>query len=314
MVLFKVVKRGAYRLFGRGIRGERAPLALATSSQPTSQEYWSSYNVTGNRLFTTARESLNSFHWRTSQYYDYLHMMPVAGMDGKVVVDYGCGPGHDLVGFVTASKPARLIGIDVSLPALKQAEHRLRLHSAVADLLHVDEGTPRLPLPDRSVDHIHCSGVLHHVPDPQQVLREFRRIVRDGAAVRLMIYNYDCIWLHLYAAYTVRFKQLPGSGIDVREAFKRSTDTVECPISRAWTPVDVAAMAATAGFSCMHIGNATSVREVAILPDRFEAILDPNLEEEHRSFLLGLTFDARGLPFHGLQAAGIDGCYLLKPI
>jgi hypothetical protein len=129
-----------------------------------------------------------------------------------------------------------------------------------------------------------------------------------------MVYNYDCVWLHLYAAYTVRFKQSPGSGIDVREAFKSSTDTVDCPISHAWTPAEVTAMAATAGFTCTHIGNATSVREVAILPDRFEAILDPDLEEEHRSFLLGLTFDARGVPFHGSKAAGIDGCYLLKPV
>jgi SAM-dependent methyltransferase len=322
LTIFNGVTRRARQLFdgggaekigrtGAAPAGSRTPGA---ETRPTSQEYWSRYNVTGHRVFGTAQESLNYFHWRTRQYYDYIDMMPVAAMDGKVVVDYGCGPGHDLVGFATASKPARLIGIDVSQPSLEQARRRLRLHGAAPELIHIDEGAQRLSLADRSVDHIHCSGVLHHVPDPQQVLREFRRIVRDGAAIRLMVYNYDCIWLHLYAAYTVRFKQIPSRGIDVCEAFKRSTDTADCPISHAWTPADVSAMAAAAGFSCTHIGNATSVREVAILPDRFEAILDPNLEEEHRSFLLGLTFDARGVPFHGSKAAGIDGCYLLKPV
>jgi SAM-dependent methyltransferase len=314
--LFKAVKRGAHRLFGEsgeeGLKGNI--MEAAGPPPPSSQEYWSRYNVTGHRLFSSAKESLNYFHWRTSQYYDYIDIMPVAGFDRKVVLDYGCGPGHDLVGFATASRPERLIGIDVSPPSLEQAAHRLRLHDAAPELIRIDESDSALPLPNRSIDHIHCSGVLHHVPDPARVLREFRRIVRDSATVRLMVYNYDCMWLHLYAAYTVRFKQLPGSGIDVREAFKRSTDTVDCPISHAWTPADVMGMAELAGFACTHIGNATSVREVAILPDRFEAILDPNLEEEHRLFLLGLTFDARGVPYHGVNAAGIDGCYLLRPV
>jgi hypothetical protein len=50
-----------------------------------------------------------------------------------------------------------------------------------------------------------------------------------------------------------------------------------------------------------------------ILPKRFEAILNAELEQEHRRFLLGLTFDRRGLPYSGDKAAGIDACYLLEP-
>jgi GAF domain-containing protein len=119
------------------------------------------------------------------------------------------------------------------------------------------------------------------------------------------------VWLHLYAASIYRLTQPEAQKLTVREAFKCVTDSPACPISHAWTSDDLAAMAQVAGLVSRHIGNAVSVREVAILPQRFNAILDVRLEREHRDFLLGLTFDARGVPYFNGQAAGIDGCYEL---
>jgi len=55
------------------------------------------------------------------------------------------------------------------------------------------------------------------------------------------------------------------------------------------------------------------VRELGLLPRRFEAVMDERLEKEHREFLLSLTFDNRGLPIYEGHWAGVDGCYLLTP-
>lgn len=279
----------------------------------SSQEFWSTYNVTEHRRFRDRDESLRYFWWRCEQYPDYLDHMPVTGQDGKVVLDYGCGPGHDLVGFVEYSTPSRLIGMDVSPASLSEAAERLALHRAQPELVRIDERAVRLPLADASVDYIHCSGVLHHVPDPVAVLREFRRVLRSDGRSRIMVYNYESVWLHLHAAYMLRFADPAGRRETVREAFRRSTDTEHCPISVAWTPAEVSDMAARAGFVSRHLGNAVSVHEMVILPKRFDAILNMDLEEEHRRFLVGLTFDPRGLPYSGDKAAGIDGCYLLEP-
>jgi ubiquinone/menaquinone biosynthesis C-methylase UbiE len=279
----------------------------------TSQEFWSAYNVTEHRRFRDRDESLRYFWWRCEQYFDYLDHMPVTGQDGIVVLDYGCGPGHDLVGFVEHSKPSRLIGMDVSPASLGEAAERLALHGAKVELVRIDESTMRLPLADASVDYVHCSGVLHHVPDPLAVLREFRRVLRPDGRSRIMVYNYESVWLHLYAAHMLRFAEPAGPRQTVREAFRRSTDTEHCPISVAWTPAEVSDMAGRAGFVSRHLGNAVSVHELVILPKRFDAILNRDLEEEHRRFLVGLTFDRRGLPYAGDKAAGIDGCYLLEP-
>lgn len=296
----------------RLLRNVPAPEPAAPNSL-RSHEYWSSYNVTGGRIFQSREESLRYFAWRSEQYFDYLKYMPVAGQDARVVLDYGCGPGHDLVGFLEFSRPARLIGIDVSFPSLAQAARRLTLHHAQASLIQIGEDANRLPLADGSVDYIHSSGVLHHVPDPNLVLGEFRRVIRPDGSARIMVYNYESLWLHLFAAYIVRFTQAAGQGIGVREAFKRSTDTSQCPISHAWTVDEVTAMCDRAGFTTQHLGNAVAAREMAILPERFRAILEPELEPEHRRFLLELIFDQRGVPYYQGKAAGIDACYLLVP-
>ena len=289
-----------------------APASLETA-QLSSQAYWSGYNVTQHRQFSTAKDSLNYFNWRSQQYYDYMRLMPVAGFDDRTVLDYGCGPGHDLVGFAVHSPAARLIAMDVSAPSLDQARQRLALHNGRADYFKIEEDDTRLPLAEASVDYVHCSGVLHHVPDPVRVLREFRRVLRPNGQVRLMIYNYDSVWLHLYAAYLYRKIEPSVAALSLSDLFKRVTDSPDCPISHAWTPDCVSAMTHEAGFVSAHLGNAVSVREVAILPQRFEAILDPALDQTHREFLLGLTFDSRGVPYHGKNAAGLDGCYQLLP-
>jgi hypothetical protein len=75
-------------------------------------EYWTSYNVTLHHQFESTEESLAYFHWRNDQYFKYIELMPVSGFDNQVVLDFGCGPGHDLVGFSIYSKPKQLIGID----------------------------------------------------------------------------------------------------------------------------------------------------------------------------------------------------------
>jgi len=284
-----------------------------TSPRPkTSEEFWSAFNVTNHRHFRDRGDSIRYFWWRCEQYFDYLEHMPVKGQDGKVVLDYGCGPGHDLVGFVEYSRPSRLIGMDVSAASLREAGKRLALHGAQPELVRISERTARLPLPDASVDYVHCSGVLHHVPDPVGVLRELRRVLRPDGQGRIMVYNYDSIWLHLYAAYMLRFGQPGEQRQSIRDVFRRSTDSVDCPISEVWRPADISDMCAQASFGCHHLGNAVSIHELVILPKRFDAIGNPDLEDEHRRFLLELTFDPRGLPYSGDKAAGIDGCYLLE--
>ena len=237
------------RLERFGYRLVRIPAAARKAAQTTSsEEYWTRVNVTNHKRFTSAEESLNYFEWRNLLYSGYIELMPVAGHDGKAILDYGCGPGHDVVGFANFSKPARLIGMDVSTTSLAEARARVALHSHTVEFIRISEDDTRLPLEDASIDLIHSSGVLHHTPHPLAILKEFRRIVRPDGSAQIMIYNHDLIFVHLGVLYTKMILNGEFPGLSLEEAFQRSTDGPDCPISRCYRPPEWITLCHEAGF------------------------------------------------------------------
>lgn len=278
--------------------------------------YWTDHNVTLHKTFASRQESLEYFHWRCDQYPGYLDLMPVNGVDGLEVLDYGCGPGHDLVGFVEYSKPRRVVGVDVSRSSLAEARDRLARHGREdVRLVLSTPGETRLPFEDASFDYVHSSGVLHHVPDLQASLREIRRVLRPTGRARVMVYNYDSVWTHLYVPYTLQLKNgtIPAN-LPIRAAFTKSTDGPECPIANCYTTQEFAAEAAQAGFSCRTVGAAVSLHELQQLQlYRLEACMDQRLAREHREFLLALTFDPKGTPIARGLPAGVDLVLELQP-
>jgi len=274
-------------------------------------DYWTDHNVTGHREFRTAQASLAAFHWRNSQYANYLHLMPVAGFDGRRVLDFGCGPGHDLVGFGVYSPSVRLSGVDVSPASLEEARRRLALHHIAADLRVIDDTAP-LPFDDGAFDHVHSSGVLHHVADLPRSLREIRRVLKPGGTMHVMIYNADSVWMHLKVAYHRTLLEGRYPELSPRERFAKSTDGEDCPIANCYQPHEFIEIANRAGFAATYAGAAVSMIELSLLPTRFAAIMDPRLPDESRQFLESLEFDARQLPMIGGRHAGVDAVFHLR--
>jgi SAM-dependent methyltransferase len=137
--------------------------------EQTSEEYWARHNVTNHVTFKDATESLRYLDWRNDQYIGYIDLLPVRGHDKETILDFGCGPGNDLVGFLTYSRPARLVGADVSGPSLEEARSRLELHGADFELIKLSESTGALPFADGEFDYIHCSGVLMCTREPDRI-------------------------------------------------------------------------------------------------------------------------------------------------
>jgi SAM-dependent methyltransferase len=295
----------------RGVGPRHDPSACTPPSTSANESYWTGHNVSNHQEFSGVEPSLAYFDWRNEQYPGYLQLMPVSGQNGRVVLDYGCGPGADLVGFGHFSRPSRLIGMDISARSLAEARSRLSLHGIAAELVHIDESHNRLPLADGSVDYIHSSGVVHHAEDPALVLHEFRRVLSPRGTCRIMVYNYNSLWLHLYVAYVKRIKEGLFRDLEIRGAFARTTDGPTCPISRAYKPLEFVHLARECGFQCQFSGAAVSLFELSLLPLRFAAAADLDLPAEHRKFLLALTFDSHGCPLIDGHRAGVDGCYEL---
>jgi ubiquinone/menaquinone biosynthesis C-methylase UbiE len=279
-----------------------------------SEDYWTHHNVTLHKRFRTAEESLEYFAWRNAQYIDYIDLLPVAGHDGQVIVDYGCGPGNDLVGFYAYSKPTDVYGIDVSRASLDESRARLNLHGFPGKLINISSEEVGIPLADASVDYIHCSGVFMLLSDPEQTLAEFHRILKPGGYARMMVYDFDSIWAHLYVPHVLMSTDARYKDLSHDEAFKRSTDGFDCPINTKWQISGVLEITQRHGFNTKHLGNAISLFEMSLLPTRFTAMIDPEFPSQCRDFLTRIVFDRRGIPYVGDKVAGIDACFeLTKP-
>jgi ubiquinone/menaquinone biosynthesis C-methylase UbiE len=280
----------------------------------SSQEYWTKVNVTNHARFISPEESKQNFEWRSRQYLGYLELMPVNDAGDKVVLDYGCGPGHDTVGFLVYSDPppSKLISVDVSSTSLAEARARVALHPShtTVDFVLIDENDRRLPFDDESIDIIHSSGVLHHIKDHKNILGEFKRILKPDGYAQIMVYNYDSIFMHLYTSYIVNLKEFRFENLNKKDRFAKLTDGPSCPIADCYRPSEyVVFVESIEGLKCECTGVAISCDEMFWLPIRFEALRNKQLDAESRNFLYNLTFNDRGLPVYNGYVAGVDACY-----
>ena len=307
----------AYRARPGYVARHVPPIRTQGSEEPTRVDsYWSDYTV-NSPSFQTARESRRYLEWRFQEHPLFREFSGLWGdHDGEVVLDYGCGPGNDVVGFLIHTNADKVIGMDVSRWALELARRRIALHRTERDrveLIQLHDSDSRVPLADDSVDYLQCQGVLQHTSDPLSILKELHRVLKPGRAARVMVYNRDSVWFHLHTAYVVM--QLEGTyrDLDVEEAFQLTTDGPECPIARSSRPEDFATLCAEAGFEASFLGGYLSRHELETLSrHRDQAVRDPSLANEHRAFLRDLEFDQAGLPLHRGLHAGVGGAYLLR--
>jgi SAM-dependent methyltransferase len=98
----------------------------------------------------------------------------------------GCGT-WQAAKYAVCRPDARVIGVDVSATSIDQTEQLKRKYN-LANL-----ETRRLPIEqvdtlERRFDLIVCTGVLHHLADPDAGLRALRSVLRPDGAMYLMVY------------------------------------------------------------------------------------------------------------------------------
>ena len=279
----------------------------------SSSDYWTRHNVTKHKQFSTREESLHYMRWRFDIYPHYEQLMPCNGFDGKVVLDYGCGPGHDIVGFLEYSKPKKIIAMDVSSSSLAETSNRIKLHdgTGIVDIKLIKENE-RLPIEDNSIDYIHSSGVLHHTPNMPEILNEFNRILKPDGFIRIMVYNYNSIWAQLYVPYVIQMLKKIDSNLSLADAFRRSTDGVECPISNFYIPEEYLDICLKSKLKGVCTGVSIGLEEIEwVHTHMFRAMGDIKFPEIHRNFLKEITFNEQLQPVYKGRIAGINAVFEL---
>lgn len=106
--------------------------------------------------------------------------------DDHWILVAGCGTSQ-AAKYAVRYPRARVVGIDVSPSSLEQTRQlaaRHRLHN----LELVELAIEQLDQLGQSFDHIVCTGVLHHLADPNEGLRSLRGVLNEMGALQLMLY------------------------------------------------------------------------------------------------------------------------------
>lgn len=108
---------------------------------------------------------------------------PLEWLDGKLVLDAGCGMGR--YAEVAARHGATVVGLDFSF-AIDVARANL---SQWPNVQLVQADLTRPPLAKRSFDLVYSFGVLHHTPDAEQAFFAVADLVKPGGLMAVFVYS-----------------------------------------------------------------------------------------------------------------------------
>lgn len=145
----------------------------------------------------------------------------VLGLDSthdSTVLDYGCGTGVEALQYAKAGNKVWVA--DIAPTNVQLACHIASLYGYEAHPLVIDGQWPFIA-PSTSFDVIHCSGALHHIPEPRPVVERFAELLKPGGELRLMLYSDDA-----WRKYTETEPPEDVTDHPMREAFVRAMDSV----------------------------------------------------------------------------------------
>ncbi len=120
-------------------------------------------------------------------YTQFLHI-PLDELNGRVMLDAGCGTGENTWSWRRLLDPsARVMAMDISYSSIRIARTAQSAIGAVPSF--AVESLAELALADNSVDFVFCSGVLHHIPHRARAYQELMRVLKPGGYVVLVLYH-----------------------------------------------------------------------------------------------------------------------------
>jgi len=106
-----------------------------------------------------------------------------------IVLDAACGTGDLTMAFARAN-PARVIGIDFTVPMLQLARDKSQRPHRWAKAPHYQAGDAMcLPIADAAVDIVSIAFGIRNVADPAAAIGEFYRVLRPGG--RLIVLEFS---------------------------------------------------------------------------------------------------------------------------
>lgn len=109
--------------------------------------------------------------------------LPENGSRPARILDVGAGTAQIPIAIVRQSPTLRIVAIDLAEEMLKLARRNLA-DAGMEDAIRVEcVDAKRMPYPDGEFDAVVSNSIVHHIPEPLDVFREMRRVVRPGGVL-----------------------------------------------------------------------------------------------------------------------------------
>ncbi len=125
----------------------------------------------------------NRARWYLQRFWE-IPILKNLGLDleGKHILEIGCGTGHAAYQLSTRYKAATVTAIDLDANIVEQAKKRYPNRDNLT--FHCGDAT-RLPFDSGSFDVILSFGLLHHIPVWQTVVQEAHRVLKKSGVYAL---------------------------------------------------------------------------------------------------------------------------------
>lgn len=138
----------------------------------------------------------------------------------KTVLEIGCGIGTAAINF--AKHGAIYTGIELSEESLKLTKQRFNVYEQQGNFYSGNAEQLSDFLPEQKFDLIYSFGVIHHTPNPKNVINQLQKYMHSSSVLKIMVYA-----KHSWKNFMIE------SGLDQPEA------QFGCPIAFTYTKEEI---------------------------------------------------------------------------
>jgi SAM-dependent methyltransferase len=164
--------------------------------------------ATGDDMAHTLTEDAHAA-WRNIELEHQLRRnFPLDRIRGRHVLDFGCGGGA-LVPYLVGAGAASVLGTDLAIYQIRNAQRRAEEMGLEQVAFRLAEDPARIDCEDASFDLICVFDLLQHITCPEEIVREWRRVLRPGGQVWI----WWSPWRHPYGHHLMSLVPVPWAHI-----------------------------------------------------------------------------------------------------